>query len=124
MIGERRLGSTRRGPASPLPPAVARIPARGLVVALAVAILVGAVVVRFAALSTQPGGLYPDEGAEALDAHRLLHLPGFHPVFFQDDGGREAFYAYLVAFSFRLLGESTTVLRGVSAALGLTVDPG
>jgi 4-amino-4-deoxy-L-arabinose transferase-like glycosyltransferase len=89
------------------------------VTAAAVAIIASAIAVRFIALSSQPGGLYPDEGAEALDAHRLLHSPGFHPVFFQDDGGREALYAYLVAAAFRVFGESPTVLRGVSAAIGV-----
>ena len=78
-----------------------------------------ALLVRFAALSSQPGGLYPDEGAEALDAHRLLHVAGFHPVFFLDDGGREAVYTYVVAVAFRVLGESTTVLRAVSATIGV-----
>jgi MYXO-CTERM domain-containing protein len=87
------------------------------VVALAVIILAAAV--RFAAMASQPGGLYPDEGAEALDAHQLLHVAGFHPVFFQDDAGREALFAYLVAIAFRVWGESTTVLRGVSATIGV-----
>ena len=84
-----------------------------------VAIVLAALTLRFAALSSQPGGLYPDEGAEALDAHRLLHTAGFHPVFFQDDGGREALYAYLVAGAFAIFGESPTVLRAVSATLGV-----
>jgi 4-amino-4-deoxy-L-arabinose transferase-like glycosyltransferase len=89
------------------------------VAAVAVAILVLAIAARFAALSTQPGGLYPDEGAEALDAYRLLHVAGFHPVFFQDDAGREALFAYLVAIAFRVWGESVLVLRAVSATIGV-----
>lgn len=86
-------------------------------VALAATLIV-AVILRFAALAHQPG-LYPDEGAEAWDAHRLLTQPGFHPLFFRDDAGREPLYAYLVAGAFRLLGESVFVLRAVSAALGV-----
>jgi 4-amino-4-deoxy-L-arabinose transferase-like glycosyltransferase len=75
---------------------------------------------RFSALNVQPGGLYPDEAAEALDAHYLVHsFPAYHPVFFQSDAGREALYGYLVAAAFRLFGETTTVLRATSAALGL-----
>ena len=74
---------------------------------------------RLWALDTQPGGLYPDEAAEAYDAHRLLHDPGFRPVFFQADAGREALYGYLVAVAFRVGGESTSVLRGTSAVLGV-----
>jgi 4-amino-4-deoxy-L-arabinose transferase-like glycosyltransferase len=90
-----------------------------LLAILPVAITVLAAVARLAALSSQPGGLYPDEGAEALDAHRLLTEPGFHPVFFQDDAGREAMYGYMVAAAFRVMGESVVVLRGVSAVLGV-----
>jgi 4-amino-4-deoxy-L-arabinose transferase-like glycosyltransferase len=83
------------------------------------AVVAAAVALRFYALDTQPGGLYPDEAAEGYDAHRLLHEPGFHPVFFQDDAGREALYGYLVAISFRVAGESVTSLRATSAALGV-----
>jgi 4-amino-4-deoxy-L-arabinose transferase-like glycosyltransferase len=90
-----------------------------LLAGLPLLITVAAAAVRLAALTTQPGGLYPDEGAEALDAHRLLHEPGFHPVFFQDDAGREAMFGYMVAAAFRVLGESVVVLRGVSAVLGV-----
>lgn len=90
-----------------------------LMAALPVLIVVLAAAVRLYALTTQPGGLYPDEAAEALDAHRLLHQPGFHPVFFEDDAGREAMYGYMVAAAFKVMGESVTVLRGVSAVLGV-----
>jgi 4-amino-4-deoxy-L-arabinose transferase-like glycosyltransferase len=87
--------------------------------AVALAIILLAIAVRFAALSSQPGGLYPDEGAEGLGAHHILRVAGFHPVFFLDDGGREALFAYLVAIAFRVWGESTTVLRAVSATVGV-----
>jgi len=83
-----------------------------------VATLLVAIGMRFAALRHQPG-LFPDEGAEAWDAHRLLTVAGFHPVFFDDDAGREALYAYLVAAAFRVFGESVFILRAVSAALGV-----
>jgi 4-amino-4-deoxy-L-arabinose transferase-like glycosyltransferase len=81
-------------------------------------VLVLAAAARLAALGSQPGGLYPDEGAEALDAYKLLHIPGFHPVFFHDDGGREALFAYLVAAAFKVGGETVQVLRTVSAVIG------
>ena len=83
------------------------------------AIALAAIAVRFWALATQPGGLYPDEAAEGLSAHRLLTEPGYHPVFLDDDGGREAFYAYIVALSFRFFGTSVLVLRSTTAALGV-----
>ncbi|MDQ6748512.1 MAG: glycosyltransferase family 39 protein [Candidatus Dormibacteraeota bacterium] len=78
-----------------------------------------AAVLRLYSLETQPGGLYPDEAAEGLDAHRLLHQAGYHPVFFPDDAGREALYGYLVAVGFRLAGESVATLRATSAVLGI-----
>jgi 4-amino-4-deoxy-L-arabinose transferase-like glycosyltransferase len=76
-------------------------------------------VVRFWALGAQPGGLYPDEAAEGISAQNLLSIPGYHPVFFNSDGGREALYAYIVAAVFRVLGASVLTLRGTAAAVGV-----
>ena len=87
--------------------------------AAAVLIVVAAIVVRFWALQSQPGGLYPDEAAEGLGAQRLLTLPGYHPVFFDSDGGREALYAYIVAAVFKVFGSSVLTLRGAAAAVGV-----
>ena len=84
-----------------------------------VAIVLGAIAVRFWALDTQPGGLYPDEAAEGVSAQKLLTVPGYHPVFFDDDGGREALFAYIVALAFRFFGSSILVLRGTAAAVGV-----
>ncbi len=83
------------------------------------AILAGAAILRFADLATNPGGLYTDEATEAVSALRLLHDPGFHPIFFPDGGGREALFAYLVAGAFALFGETTLILRGTAAAIGV-----
>jgi 4-amino-4-deoxy-L-arabinose transferase-like glycosyltransferase len=82
-------------------------------------ILAGAVLLRFASLATNPGGLYTDEATEAVSALRLLHQPGYHPIFFPDGGGREALFAYLVAAAFSVFGETTLVLRGTAAAIGV-----
>jgi 4-amino-4-deoxy-L-arabinose transferase-like glycosyltransferase len=90
-----------------------------LIVTVLGAIVVAAAVLRFADLAGNPGGLFVDEAAEALSAQRLLHEPGFHPVFFADGGGREALFAYLVASGFRLFGESALVLRAVAAGIGV-----
>ncbi|MFI5259888.1 MAG: ArnT family glycosyltransferase, partial [Candidatus Limnocylindrales bacterium] len=93
-----------------------------LVFAALAGIVAGAVLLRFADLSANPGGLYPDEAAEGLDALRLLHQPGFHPdflVWFQDDGGREALFAYVVAAAFQLFGATVLVLRATAAAFGV-----
>ena len=75
--------------------------------------------VRFWALQSQPGGLYPDEAAEGLSAQSLLTIPGYHPVFFNSDGGREALYAYIVAAVFKVFGSSVLTLRGTAAAVGV-----
>ena len=74
---------------------------------------------RLAGLPGQPGGLYPDEAAEGVDAQRLLHEPGYHPLFFSSDAGREPLFAYMVAGVFRIFGESVATLRGTAAVLGV-----
>ena len=74
---------------------------RWLIVLALGATVLGAAVLRFWDLGANPGGLFTDEAAEALSAHRILTEPGFHPVFFSDGGGREALFAYLVAAVFR-----------------------
>jgi hypothetical protein len=87
--------------------------------AAAVLIIIAAIVVRFWALDNQPGGLYPDEAAEGISAQNLLTIPGYHPVFFNSDGGREALYAYIVAAVFKVFGSSVLTLRGTAAAVGV-----
>jgi 4-amino-4-deoxy-L-arabinose transferase-like glycosyltransferase len=90
-----------------------------LVVGAVVAILVGAALLRFVDLGSNPGGLFSDEAYEGYDAQQLLHVPGFHPVFFADGGGREALFAYVVAAVFRVMGETTLALRGTAAGIGV-----
>jgi 4-amino-4-deoxy-L-arabinose transferase-like glycosyltransferase len=98
--------------------------ARGWLIALALGVaVIGAALLRFWDLGSNPGGLYLDEAAEALSAHRLLTEPGYHPIFFPDGGGREALFAYLVAGAFRLFGESTLTLHATAAALGVAAIP-
>ena len=86
------------------------------------AIVAAAILLRFVDLATNPGGLFPDEAAEGLDAARLLHQPGFHAdfgVWFPDDAGREALFGYVVAAAFAFFGHSTLVLRSVAAGCGI-----
>ena len=100
----------------------ARLWAVAAILAL-VAITAAAIVLRFYDLAANPGvGLYGDEASEGLDALKMLHQPGFHPdwlVWFQDDGGREALFAYVVAAAFHFFGEGTVILRGTAAAFGV-----
>ena len=97
---------------------------RRWLIALALGLAVAAaVILRYADLATNPGGLYPDEAMEALSAHRLLTEPGYHPIFFAEGGGREGLFAYLVAGVFRLFGESSLTLRATAALLGVAAIP-
>jgi 4-amino-4-deoxy-L-arabinose transferase-like glycosyltransferase len=85
-------------------------------------IVVAAILLRFVGLASYPGGLYPDEAAEGLDAFKLLHQPGYRPdflVWYQGDGGREALFSYCVAVVFNFFGSSALVLRATSAAFGI-----
>jgi hypothetical protein len=90
------------------------------VVSLVLLIAAGAAVARFADLTHQPGGLYPDEAAEGVTAQRILADPtGYHPLFVSEDAGREPLYAYLVTAAFAITSDTTVTLRGVSAFLGV-----
>jgi hypothetical protein len=92
---------------------------RMLVAVAALLIVAGAAAVRLADLGSQPGGLYPDEAAEGVTASRILHDPGYHPLFIAEDAGREPLFAYVVAGAFAVFGESTVTLRTVSAVIGI-----
>jgi Dolichyl-phosphate-mannose-protein mannosyltransferase len=83
-------------------------------------IVTGAALARLAGLPQQPGGLYPDEAAEGVTAHRILEDPlGYHPLFVAEDAGREPLYAYVTAGAFAIAGESVATLRSVSAVIGV-----
>ena len=106
------------------PPAAGRLRNRGTWLAIGAfsAVVAAAILLRFVDLATNPGGLYPDEAAEGLDAARLLHQPGFHAdylVWFPSDGGREALFAYVVAAVFHFFGDTALVLRAPAAACGV-----
>jgi len=93
-----------------------------LALAALAAIVVAAILLRFIDLAGNPGGLFPDEAAEGLDAAKLLHQPGFHAdffVWFTDDAGREALFAYVVAGAFGVFGHSVEVLRATAAGFGV-----
>jgi 4-amino-4-deoxy-L-arabinose transferase-like glycosyltransferase len=93
---------------------------RGALVALgAAAIVAVAAVLRLWALPDPPGGLHQDEAVEADEALQLLDLGHYHPIFFGDQGGRPALFAYLVAFAFRIAGPSVAALRMTAAVLGV-----
>src|SRR5260370_19712835 len=71
-------------------------------------------------LDGQPGGLYPDEASEGISALRILADPAYRPVFIDENGGREALFAYLVAFTFHFVTGPTVVgIRATSTIVGL-----
>jgi 4-amino-4-deoxy-L-arabinose transferase-like glycosyltransferase len=82
-------------------------------------ILAAATLLRFLDLGINPGGLYTDEATEALSAQRILHDPGFRPIFLPEGGGREALFAYLVAGIFHVVGETPLALRATAAGIGV-----
>ena len=92
---------------------------RVLVAAALVLLVAAAAALRLARLGDQPGGLFQDEAAEGLDAWRILHQPGFHPLFFADDGGREVTFAYIVAAVLHLTGSGVVALRATAGILGV-----
>jgi 4-amino-4-deoxy-L-arabinose transferase-like glycosyltransferase len=76
-------------------------------------------VVRFWALTAQPGGLYPDEAAFGLSAQNLLTVPGFHPFFFNINGGLGAPFTYLLAAVFKVFQSSVFTLRATAGGVGV-----
>ena len=79
-------------------------------------ILLTAAILRFYRLDSLPGGLNGDEVFNAIDAWRVG--PGFWPVFFEGNNGREPLFLYLTAASLRLLGQTVFALRLPAALLG------
>src|SRR5260370_14313584 len=84
-------------------------------------IIAGAALVRMVPLlHGQPGGLYPDEASEGISALRILADPAYRPVFIDENGGREALFAYLVAITFHFVTAPTEVgIRATSTVVGL-----
>jgi hypothetical protein len=71
-------------------------------------------------LHGQPGGLYPDEASEGISALRILADPAYRPVFIDENGGREALFAYLVAVTFHFVtGPMVVGIRATSTVVGL-----
>lgn len=119
---------------------VSRRPLRSTVALLLIVALAAGL--RFWRLGELPPGLYHDEAYYGLDALSLLQgktfpqyyegwelyagdahaerpaVPTRLPVFFEGNYGREPLHVYLMAVSIRLLGNTPTAVRAVSAAAG------
>ena len=67
------------------------------------------VTLRFFRLSELPPGLYFDEGANALDALKVLE--GKHAIYFPGNDGREPLGIYLMALAISILGRTELAIR-------------
>src|SRR5258708_24057552 len=75
QTGQQLLpGRSLRGRVRPLTLSDRALP-RWVVPAVAAVLVALALAGRLADPQSPPGGLYPDEGAEALDAYPVVHLP-------------------------------------------------
>jgi len=82
-----------------------------------ISVLSLAVFFRFWQIRSLPGGLFPDEAANGIDAIDILH--GKIVPFFERGNGREGLFFYLEAFSIWLFGVGVRQLHIVSATIGI-----
>jgi 4-amino-4-deoxy-L-arabinose transferase-like glycosyltransferase len=90
---------------------------RKIEAALLIAIVLIAIIFRFAAFNQVPPGLHYDEAIDAKLAQEIHS--GAWPIYFEEGWGREPLYHYLVAFALNVIPDPTSALRGVSSLLGL-----
>jgi 4-amino-4-deoxy-L-arabinose transferase-like glycosyltransferase len=82
-----------------------------------IAIILIAIVFRFAQFEQVPPGLHYDE---AIDAHIAQEIhSGQWSIYYEEGWGREPLYHTFVALTLNLVADPTTALRLVSGALGL-----
>jgi hypothetical protein len=81
------------------------------------AVLALAVFFRFHLILEMPGGLFPDEAANGLDAYSIQQ--GHWQPFYERNNGREALFIYLLWAGHALLGTGPWQLHAVSAAVGV-----
>ncbi len=86
--------------------------------ALLIGIIALAIFFRFYQIVGYPGGLFPDEAAEGLDAH-LIQQGQWQP-FYERGNGREALFYYLIAIVITIFGTGSWQLHATAALIGLT----
>jgi 4-amino-4-deoxy-L-arabinose transferase-like glycosyltransferase len=82
-----------------------------------IAIVLIAIIFRFAAFNQVPPGLHYDEALDAKLAQEIHS--GAWPIYFEEGWGREPLYHYLVALTLNVIPDPTSALRAVSGLLGL-----
>jgi 4-amino-4-deoxy-L-arabinose transferase-like glycosyltransferase len=90
---------------------------RSIEASLLIAIVLIAIIFRFAAFNQVPPGLHYDEAIDAKLAQDIRS--GAWPIYFEEGWGREPLYHYLVAFTLNFISDPTSALRFVSGVLGL-----
>jgi uncharacterized membrane protein len=88
-----------------------------------VSITVLAAVLRFWRLGSIPPGFHYDESLEALEAWRVLTVPGYHPIYFPGDFGLAPTFIYLDSIAFRLFPPLPVVTRAIAAVIGTLTVP-
>jgi hypothetical protein len=88
---------------------------------LLIAIVLIAIIFRFAAFDQVPPGLHYDEAIDAKLAAQLGReiRSGVWPLYFEEGWGREPLYHYLVGLTLSFIPDPTAALRFVSGVLGL-----
>jgi 4-amino-4-deoxy-L-arabinose transferase-like glycosyltransferase len=92
-------------------------PSRWQVLALA-AILVVAVAFRLWRFTELPYGMWYDEADNGLAVRHILRDPNYWPVYVPSTN-LPAHFLYLIALSFRILGDSMYAIRAVAVVFGL-----
>lgn len=87
-------------------------------IAILVLILAVAAFFRYHLIHTMPGGLFPDEAAEGLDAKNIMH--GFLQPFYERGNGREGLFYYLLVPFIKFFGAGASwPLHAAAATIGL-----
>ena len=90
---------------------------RKIEISILIAIVLIAIIFRFAAFNQVPPGLHYDEAIDAKLAQDIRS--GVWPIYFEEGWGREPLYHYLVAFTLNFIPDPASALRLVSGVLGL-----
>jgi 4-amino-4-deoxy-L-arabinose transferase-like glycosyltransferase len=109
------------GRSGPGPPRADQAGRLAVVAGLVIIVALG-VFLRLYRLDEIPPGLQYDEAYYGLDALRVV-TDGIHPIFFENNNGREPFFIYLLALVFRVSGFGRFPMRLTAALLGALTLP-
>src|SRR6185503_6518300 len=85
--------------------------------AILLGIIALAIFFRFYQIVSFPGGLFPDEAAEGLDAHLIQQ--GQWQAFYERGNGREALFYYIIAGVITIFGTGSPQLHATTAGIGV-----